>query len=189
MVHTCGRCDCIHTTDLGCAKQSSALTLNLNKVRMDLTLPSWWQEGFQFSKLWSKNHANLVLRKSKVEEVLVIGVKNVYSINKLAWYTGITLRKSWYFISNMNTINQRELYLGKVLILIKWENKTFFIILIIILSPDNPKQARKGVAPGGARTHTSCSLGKSRNHLDHQHYWLFPVLALIQELICQISET
>ena len=34
--------------------------------------------------------------------------------------------------------------------------------------------ARKRVAPGGAQTHTSCCLGEHPNHLDHQHYMLFP---------------
>ena len=32
------------------------------------------------------------------------------------------------------------------------------------------KAKEKTVGPGGAQTHTFCSLGKHPNHLDHQHY-------------------
>ena len=38
------------------------------------------------------------------------------------------------------------------------------------------KYTRKRVVPGGAQSHTSHSLGEHPNHLDHQHYMLFPCL-------------
>ena len=46
--------------------------------------------------------------------------------------------------------------------------------LLIVLNNNiicnEPKTKEKSVAPGGAQTHTSYSLGKHPNHLDHQHY-------------------
>ena len=41
---------------------------------------------------------------------------------------------------------------------------------------------------GGAQSHTSCSLDKCPNHLDHQHYWLLLALTLHYELIDQIQD-
>ena len=43
---------------------------------------------------------------------------------------------------------------------------------IINIFSQTTQRAKKGVVPGGAWTHTSCSLGKCPNQLDHQHYML-----------------